>query len=113
MVLFSSCRATKSTVIQYCKICLDVGDGIIVDDLNSLLLSVRRNEDVRNLIIAILNDEGFSSVYNKYELDYEFLTNNIKGIESTDDREQLNRKLNIKYILKPTVLDLRESEGLV
>lgn len=110
-IVFSSCQATKTTVIQYCKVCLDVEDGIIVDDLDSPLISVRRNNDIRVLIIELLKSEGFSNVYDKYELDYEFITNNIRGIESTEDREQLNRKLNIKYILKPTVLNLRETEG--
>ncbi|AFL84249.1 hypothetical protein Belba_1643 [Belliella baltica DSM 15883] len=110
-IFICSCQATKTSVIQYCKICLDVEDGIIVDDLNSPLLSERRNNDLRVLIIAMLQSEGMINVYDKYELDYEFLTNNIIGIESTEDREQLNRKLNIKYILKPTVLNLREAEG--
>lgn len=109
-ILICSCQATKTSVIQYCKICLDVEDGIIVDELDSPLISVRRNNDIRVLIIELLKSEGFSNVYDKYELDYEFITNNIKGIESTEDREQLNRKLKIKYILRPTVLNLREAE---
>lgn len=111
IIILSSCQATKTSVIQYCKICLDVEDGIIVDELDSPLISVRRNNDIRVLIIELLKSEGFSNVYDKYELDYEFITNNIRGIESTEDREQLNRKLNIKYILRPTVLNLRETEG--
>lgn len=77
------------------------------------MLSVMQNNEIWDIMKLVFQKEGFTNVYDRYELDYQFFNNNIKGIDSQEDREQLARKLGIKYILKPAVLDVRESDGFV
>ena len=113
IIFLSSCQSTKTSIRQYCKVCLDQEDGIIIDDVASPMLSVMQNNEIWDIMKLVFEKEGFTNVYDRYELDYEFFTNNIKGINSQGDREQLARKLGIKYILKPAVLDVRESEGFM
>ncbi|MFD2035633.1 hypothetical protein ACFSKL_12590 [Belliella marina] len=113
LLWFSSCQSTKTSIRQYCKACLDPEDGIIIDDLASPMLSVMQNNELWDIMKLVFEKEGFINVYDRYELDYEFFNNNIKGIDSQEDREQLALKLGIKYILKPSVLQTRESEGFM
>ncbi len=110
-LLLTACVTTKPKVIQFARVCIEPTDGIIIEDVNSPLLSEKNNLEIRNLIINTIKDEGFSRVYNKHELEYDLLTHNIKGISSEDDRYEIHRKLDIKYILVPTVLNMRESES--
>ncbi|MFD2034869.1 hypothetical protein ACFSKL_08715 [Belliella marina] len=113
VVCLGSCQSTKTTIRQYCKVCLSLDDGIIIDDVDSHFLSGMENNEIWDIIKSVFEKEGFTNVYDKYELDYEFFNNNIKGIDSPEDREQLGLKLGIKYILKPIVLQTRESDGFV
>ncbi|MCH7403745.1 hypothetical protein ACFOUP_11235 [Belliella kenyensis] len=113
LIYLTSCQSTKTTVSQYCKVCLGNDDGIIIDDVSSPLLSSMQNDELWGIVKSVFENEGFSNVFDRYELDYEFIKYNIKGIESQEDREQLVLKLGIKYILKPSVISARDSEGFM
>lgn len=111
--LLTACVTTKPKVIQFARVCIEPTDGIIIDDIDSPLLTDRKNLEIRELVIKTFRSEGFDRVYDKHLLEYDFLANNIKGITSEDDRYEIHRKLDIKYILVPTVLNMKEKDPMI
>ncbi|MDO9554010.1 MULTISPECIES: hypothetical protein [Rhodonellum] len=110
LIFLSSCHTTRITKSQYCKICLETADGIILDT-ESALLSNSQNDYVKEIIQKEFKNMGINNVFDKYELDYEYFKYGIKNIDKLEDMKALNLNLDIKYILKANVSEMRESEG--
>lgn len=110
VIFLSSCHTTRITKSQYCKICLELSDGIILDT-ESAFLSNSQNNYVKEIIQKEFVNMGINHVFDKYELDYEYYKYGIKSIDKLDDMKTLNLNLGIKYILKANVSEMKESEG--
>ncbi|QDH78876.1 hypothetical protein FKX85_07440 [Echinicola soli] len=99
-LLLFSC-STKSTIIknQYCTVCMNKQDTIVVD-ISLPSFSIEENARLNNIIIGLFKDQGFQHVFRWYELEYDLLVNGIKSVKTAEDLAFAHKKLGVKYVVK-------------
>ncbi|AWW31107.1 hypothetical protein DN752_13765 [Echinicola strongylocentroti] len=110
-LLLFSC-STKSTIIknQYCTVCMDKQDTVVVD-IHLPALTMSENTALNNIVIGLLKDQGFQHVFRWYELEYDLLVNGIKSVETAEDLALAHQKLGVKYVVKSNLERYLERQG--
>lgn len=96
--IVSACTTTQIQKDQYCIVCLQKQDTIIVD-IFIPNLNQKQNDYLNSVVMREFKKEGFLHVYHWYDLDYDLLVNGIKEVRTVEDLRKTHEKLGIKYVV--------------
>lgn len=103
----SSCTGSKISKEQYCTICLQQTDTIVVD-IDLPQFDLLKNDELNDAVMRQFKNEGFDHVFRWHELEYELLKSGLKQVNTAEDLKNAHEHVGIKYVISSNLERYRD-----